>query len=182
MPPADYPANFLVRVKGMQIIVVALVIGSAIFLGVTLFQRSGLAFNAETRPTPYLTYVALGVALLLLIGHYILPAMLVEAARRKVAQPQGPAPLGGSESDAGKLLTLFQTRLIIGAALVEAAAFLVITAFLVEGFLQDYAGWLAPLGLIAFLAFQYPTQPKVESWIEEQRKLLAEDRRSAGTA
>jgi hypothetical protein len=39
-----------------------------------------------------------------------------------------------------------------------------------------------PLGLIALLAYQYPTQPKVENWIEEQRKLLAQDRRSAGTA
>jgi hypothetical protein len=148
----------------MQIIVFALCTGVLSFGGFVLFQDRG----AEAAQLGTLTMSAIGFAALGIVMSVILPGTITAAQRKKVAdgtwQPggrQGPAPA----SDAGKLAMVYQLKMIISAAFLEAPAFLALMAYMIEGHAVNLgiAGVLL-LGLMA----HFPTVGRVETWVEHQ--------------
>jgi hypothetical protein len=177
MPPADSPVDLTARVKTMRIIVIAQLVIAAGYLGYAVLQRMNLE-KPTPEPTPYLTYAALGVAVVLLIGHFILPAMFVEARRRKRALETARVPTD-SASDIRWLCNLYLMRLIIATGLLEIAILLVTTAFLQEGYLKDYWDWGAPLFFMAVMGWEFPFVESLQKWLEEQRRLLAQERQAA---
>lgn len=171
----DSDPKFVQRVLVMKMIVVSLGVGVALFLGVALFARLGGAFQAVP-DVPVLTYVACLNGVMMIVARLILPSMIASSSRRKIAR--GEETLGASRpatvpGDAGKLLEIFQVQLIVGTALLDAAAFLFLIGYILEGQVVDVAG--AIVFLLGIL-WQFPSVDGVERWIEEQRELLEQER------
>ena len=73
------------------------------------------------------------------------------------------------------LAQLYQTQLIVGAALLEGAAFFAGIAFMLE---RDPIAAGMALVLLAVLAARFPTRDRIEAWLEQQLGLLQEERQS----
>jgi hypothetical protein len=94
----------------------------------------------------------------------VLPRTL-EASLRRQAGPHAEDP--------GRLWTLYQTRLILVAALLEGAGFMQAIFYLMEG--QTFSLAVA-LVLLAWLALLFPTRAGVEEWVERQQELARQGR------
>ena len=81
------------------------------------------------------------------------------------------------DSEQAKLLMLLNTTTIVGAALLEGAAFANLVAFMLEG--QVYSLILAALMLVGIL-LAIPTRRRVEDWLEVQSRRIQEFRQMAG--
>src|SRR5262249_26537705 len=140
-----------------RIIIVALALGVLMFLGIAVFMRQDNP--APVPDLPILTYVALAVAAIQTVLQGILPGLVAGGMRRQLAAGKWPPPRPGwsvPPDDRGKLCSLYVTRLILGAALLEGAAFLLLIAYLLEGSVLTLAG--AGL-LLAMLLLKFPTRP-----------------------
>lgn len=162
-------------VRTAQIIVAALVMGVVSF-GVVVV--SGIA-GGQGGQGNTLTLLAVGFAAADLVLCLLVPQLLAAAQRRKIAAgtwgstsapSQGPAP----DTDTGKLAIVYQTKLIIGAAMLEGGCFLALLAYMLERQLPSLV--VAGVLLLALLA-HLPTYGRVEAWIEEQLRRVEEDRR-----
>jgi hypothetical protein len=74
--------------------------------------------------------------------------------------------------DAGTLYGVYQTKTIVGAALLEGVAFLSITAFLLEG------TWIAlgvGVGLAVVVLTMFPSAPRAAEWVEGQMRRIQEE-------
>ena len=89
------------------------------------------------------------------------------------ASPIGPAT---PESDPGKLMYVYMTQFIVGAALNEGPAIFACVAYLIGS--HPVALGLASLLLVALIV-RFPTRARIASWIEEQQELLIQDRQAA---
>jgi hypothetical protein len=143
----------------MQIIVGAMLAGVLSFATIAAVVRS----QNPLRPPPdlpILSFVAVGFGVLTLLGRMALLQTVTTAARHRWR----------AETDIPvcQWLNLFQTRTVIGAALLEGAAFLFLVAYLVEGLPWALAGGLAFGALLALL--QFPTRAAVERWVEAQQE------------
>ncbi len=171
------------RLLTMQIIAAALLLGVLIFLGIVLYlvfgQGQGQAMGDGDLPVVSL------IAVLLLMTNaplsYVVPRLQAQAALKQIAAGTWKAPPGADAadfgSDAGKLLAVRQTSMIIGLALLEGVAFLGCIAFMLEG--QVFA--LAVVGVAYLLMLtQFPTEGRISAWIERQLAVLAETRVQTG--
>ena len=157
----DLAIAFKPAARVMQIIVGAMFIGVVAFLCVTIFIRSSGGPPQADR-SQLLTFVGIGMALAALAADWIVPSAIVKQARSKLAQgtfesaPEAPyQKLINGLGDAGGLCGVYQTKIIIGAALWEGASFVNLTAFLLEGGFVP----LIPVG-VALLAIapKFPTR------------------------
>ena len=67
----------------------------------------------------------------------------------------------------------FNTQLIVGAALLEGAAFFLAIMYMVTG---DLVNLLAMLPFVLLLALKFPTRSALDSWMDKQRSLLDQER------
>jgi hypothetical protein len=168
--PEDSPVP-AARLRVMQIIAGTLILGVAITLTVFVVLRA--LGNPQPPPlVPILTYVGVGFALIAVIAHFIVPRSVLKNSAGRIqwdnepvfsTAPADPERSPGSRELSG--LALYQTRMIIGMALLEGAAFYQGIAYYLEG--QPLAlglGCLLLLGLIV----QFPTRSRVERWLENQ--------------
>jgi hypothetical protein len=174
----EAPAG-LVRV--LQIIVAALTAGCIIFLGVIL----AVSFDAAAGNSPpgfALTYMMLAVAAAMVAARVVVPRIVVAQWRRKIREgtwvaPQGNAPVFGGavdlSTDAGKLVVVLLTRTVIAAGILEGAVFLLLAAYMLE---KSPLSLAAAVVLIFALAAHIPTRSSCSAWIEDQTRLLAEER------
>jgi hypothetical protein len=72
---------------------------------------------------------------------------------------------GAESAEVASLINVYQTQLIVAAAMLEGGAFFCIVAYMLEG--QAIARNLA-IVLIFMLALQVPMVSQVESWIERE--------------
>lgn len=158
-------ANLNQAVRVMQIITGALVMGAVMFgVVATMMALNRAAPNPNAPPpTPILTWLAAGMALMELGVRAVIPDLI---ARQAIARMQGS--LDDSVQSQLRLATVYQTRLIIGMALCEGATFFALIAWLIEGDVLAIgtAGFLILVMLSAF-----PTRGRVESWIRDQTEL-----------
>jgi len=177
MANPDDDSVLAARLWTMRIILVALINGLVIFLVIAVVQQSQA--NVAPIAEPLLTYVALGYAAVGLIVSTVVPNVVAAAQRRRVARALGasmPAEPDADEvlpPDVGLWCGVYQTRLIIGAALLEGAAFFLLTAYFIEGNILGLAGAAV---LIVLLLMKFPTRAGLQRWIDRQRALLDQER------
>ena len=73
----------------------------------------------------------------------------------------------------GKLFGVYQTKTIIGAAMIEGAAFLNLVAYLLEG--NPITLGLG-LGLAVVIAALFPSPSRVANWIEQRLRLMDDNK------
>ena len=163
----------------MQIIVAALAMG-VISFGVVVV--TALVKPDQLQPNAGLLTNLAAVGTLIAIGlSFVLPKVIVNQARRKIAKglwrsvPQA-TPAGqalAALGDEGQLVMVYQTALIVAVALVEGGAFFALIATMIDK--SSLALALAGLCLF-FILLRFPTLGRLENWLEVQRKALKEDR------
>ncbi|NQT36804.1 MAG: hypothetical protein HQ581_04910 [Planctomycetes bacterium] len=186
MPETQWREEIVRPVRTLQIVTVALVTGCVVFLAVAMFIRLGENDPAQAAaPVPTFGYALLVFVATALLARAIAPRWLVSAARRKIAEgtwkpPQqtgGGSPISdeflAKTGDAGKLCCVFMTKTVVGAALLEGAAFFSLIAYLAEGATLSLA---MAAGLIIAVALHFPTLGRAVGWIERQLSLLDQQR------
>jgi hypothetical protein len=188
-------------IRTCQIIVGAMITGVVTFLAFTLFVTQvavnptpalpgegagGAAIAAPGDSTlPVITYLAVASGLIVLVLSFVVPKMNAARARRQMAL-EGPTAItkgGPSEpkqlypaSYTGKLAPIYQTQLIIGAAMLEGAAFFATIAYMVE---RNPLALATAIALLGALVARFPTSDRVNAWLDRQLGLLQEERQSA---
>jgi hypothetical protein len=169
-----------VVVRTLQTIVAALTVGCVGFLAIVLFMVGG---PADSPDLPLLTYAACGVAASMVLARIIVPGIIVAQARRKIRDDAGTSATGKTpavsvdptepDPNAVKLVQVFMTRTIAAAAILEGAVFLLLLAYLFE---RSPVSLVFVIVLIVALVAHIPTRSRAEGWVEEQMRLLDEER------
>ena len=109
-----------------------------------------------------------------------MPNFSVNGTRKRIAQgtwqppvrpgyPPAPVP----PDDAGKLLAVYQTALIIGAALLEGATFFLAIAYFLEG---QILSLIVAGVLMGLLVARFPTRSRVAGWIDRELERIDQER------
>jgi hypothetical protein len=154
----DYLGQCALR---MQIIVGTLASSVVVFAVVALVMRHG-----EPAERAVISYVAIPFTIACLVGSPIVASRVAGIARQSLIEgtlkPPPDAPTGSS--DVGLLAGVYQTRLIIAAAIIEGAAFMNLVAYLLEG----HVWTLAAAVVLFILLMQFPTTGRVENWVSDE--------------
>lgn len=142
-------------VRICQVIVGALLMGTLTFLGIL--------FVIRTVPTPgILSYVCLGFALIQITARTVVLKVIDASAVKRAARASPEVALQ-------QLLAIYQTRTLIGAALLEGLAFFACICYLLE----RQPAVLAVIAIcVAGLLVQMPSISKATAWIETQLKAI----------
>ncbi len=176
----DLREQFAGQVRVLQIIVAAVTLGPAIFLGVVLVTAAANGAAADAGKV-LLTYLACGMAVAAAAARLIVPPLVAQKLRRQIAVGAWPPPsqAGNSTaapmSDAGKLAAVYIVRTIIAVALLEGAAFFLVVAYQTE---RNPLTLGAAVLLSAMIAAHFPTRTRVAEWVETQLSQLDEDRQA----
>ena len=161
-------ARPLIRVQ--KIIVAALVMGQMIFAVIVISVR----FQQPPAASTLLSYMSLGMAVVMLAVRAVVGSTTAAAQRRQIANgtwtmgPQrGSLPVELTDGD--RLLFALQAKTIVQAALLEGSSFFALIAFLVEG-----QAWtlLVPGILLTILLGSFPTYERAENWVKQQLELI----------
>jgi choline-glycine betaine transporter len=174
-------------VRTMQIIIFVLTLGLVVFLGIVLFLREQPK-PAPPQPAakpaqalPVLSYAAIAFAVMAIPMSLLIPAVVVKNGRKQIAQGTWTPPVRtfpqGPFGNTVKLAAVYQTSLIIGAALNEGAAFFALITYMIEG-LPAILGVAALL--ILGVAARFPTRARLERWIDAQKELLIQEQQAGG--
>jgi hypothetical protein len=172
------------RLTVMRIILFALVIGSLAFMGIVLAMRLSPNPPNAANTAPLMTYMGMGFGLLMFLLHLIIPRLVVANARNGIARgtwnPSDPRhPLSPEQirsmGDIGLLLALYQSQVIIGLAMLEGATFFNLIAYLLEG---DAASLVVAGLLVVVMLSHFPTQPRLEAFLEQQGELVRQQRQA----
>lgn len=172
--------------RTLQIIVGALACGVLMFGGIVLLLNTPKAAPDHGAPgMPLLTYAAAGVAIVSLVISWVLPGVLASSQRQSLAT--GSAPLAvaattqqpslGELGNVGPLTAMLQTRVIVGAAILEGAALLNLCAFMIEH--QVLSLVMAGVLVISLLG-RIPTTARMKERIENDLAAV-EQLRQLGT-
>jgi hypothetical protein len=156
----------------MRVVIFALVMGVLVFGGIAVYLVN-FAGNGPLAPMNHLiSWVAVGVAVVALIMQAILPGTIVAAARQRLARIT-------EVSEESGLIAAYRSKMIVGAALCEGAAFMALQAYLLEGDL-----WLLPLAAVMTLliAARIPSASGLASWLDRQHEMIAAMRLEPGAA
>jgi hypothetical protein len=156
-----------------QIIIGGLVVGVVFFMVIVLAFLGARVQPLD--PQAIVSIVMAAFALMMLPARFAVPGLIVSSNCRKIAQgtwqPRQQPGAAIPDTDEGKLLQLFQVKTIVGAALLEGAAFGNLVAFLLEG--QVYSLALAVLFALGILV-GFPTRSGLSEWLETQQRRLNE--------
>jgi hypothetical protein len=175
------PASLFPRIKALQIVAAAMMMGLATFLVIAGFLGQPGAPPPAGR-TPVLTYLGLFLLLAAVPAAFVLPAVAtrgpLEAIQREAAARPAAALTSEEETFWGRLLAVRQTMLILGMAPLEAAGFFNGVAFIVE---RDPLALGATIGALILQATRFPTFAGVAAWLHQQTEAIAARRqRGAG--
>ncbi|HXG10135.1 MAG TPA: hypothetical protein VNK04_10130 [Gemmataceae bacterium] len=156
------PTNDLdARIRVMQIILGAIVLGAVAFLVVAVVVR--WQSDQPAPESPIISYIALGTALVIAVAYYFVTDALQASQRR-----------GANTRIAW--CNAYQTTMIAGAAMLEGAVFFLLIAYLLEGNLKDnWTPLVAALGFIVVIVTLFPTRSGLERWIAEQQEKLKQE-------
>jgi hypothetical protein len=138
----------------MQIIWSAMLIGVVAFAVMALFVLPKAAADQT-----FISYVAVGAGALAIVASNLLPVLI---GRQLATQALSAEDLSAStEETAGKLALAYQTKFIVGMALLEGAAFFALVAFLLEG--QQFT-LMSAAALWLLMLVRFPSMSRVASW------------------
>ncbi|QDT95704.1 hypothetical protein [Gimesia aquarii] len=145
-----------------------MVIWIALIMGVVTFGIVVIMIGLKGAPgddLPVITYGGIGIAALMLVLRFFVPDMM---ARNQFKQAMQTAKAEGNEDEEemlGKFYQIFLTRLIIGMALLEGAAFLNLVAVMAE---NQPLGFVPVAILLLAMIASVPTKSKLDGWIRNQ--------------
>lgn len=151
------------RVRTMQVISVALMMGVLIFTGVTLLMR--LRPGAEPpAANPVLSYVAVAATIIAVIARSLMMSMTVQGSVKELLKTKRADDLEPID-----LFSIYQVRMIVGAAQLEGAAFFVLVSYMTDGQLWSMGLVVA---LLAMMAATFPTFERVQVWAEDTLRAI----------
>ena len=140
-----------------QIIAGALIAGVVMFACVAFFVAKG-----EPTKSPMLALIGAGMAAMAVVVRFIVPTIIVNAGKARLKEATAADVMI-------QLAGLYQTKMIVGMAVLEGAAFVSLIAYISEKQFWSY-------GVVAFLvgvmAISFPSQGQFESWAEEMKRDL----------
>lgn len=155
------PENTL---RAMQLLTVVLTAGPITFGVAAVF----LALGQEPQIEPYWAYAGLVGMAAGIFAWLIVPGTVARAGRQRLRNLEG-TPQEVEQQRRSALYQLYLTRQLVGLGLLEAAALMTITFFMLSVQL-----WLLALSSlpIALMAASFPWRERVELWVQEQSYLL----------
>ena len=155
-----------------RIIAAALINGVVFFMAIVVFM-----LKDEAKAGPLVnTYASLVVGCVALTLSFIIPNLIGSPIKKAlVAGKRVELPKQFKVSEdvgiVGNLLWLYQTRLIVGYAILEGAAFYCLIAHMIER--QSIT--LAMVGLLlGAMVVKFPTRGRLENWLSDEMKTLDE--------
>jgi hypothetical protein len=174
---SDWREELPAKVRVLQIIIVALFFGCCSFLIISIIAGN----NNNAIAQPMLIYIALAFIATMVVPWIVLPGIIVAQGRKKIrsegwaAGPSAAADVGEIQNrKAGALFMLYQTKTIIRGAMLEGPAMFLIVINIIQR--SPIALIIAGLLMVLLLGLM-PTAGRVTIWIEDQLKLLDEERR-----
>ena len=151
-----------------QIIVLALAAGVVAF-GAIAFSMGPMV---EPGDQPIITYVFAGFAVMMAPARLLVPSLFASQNRRAIAagtwRPSGGAQ-AAPRTERGKFATICQTKVIVGSALLEGAAFANLIAYMIEG--QMLSAVISVLLLFGIL-LGLPTPGRFTAWVDHEQRLF----------
>ncbi len=161
------------HLRPMQIIVGALAAGAVTFMCVAPFVVAGRREVGPANPL-VMQYTGLALTFLAILAWMLVPWYFAGGLRQAIAdgkpltnRPMVPAPPG--VGDVQPLKEMYMTRLILGAAILEGAAFFNVVAYILER--QPISLVVAGVLVILLLA-QMPTWGRMQGWAESDLATL----------
>jgi hypothetical protein len=172
------------RLQTMRIILLALVLGCVFFLIVVLILRA--SNNLANDTAPMMTAMAFVFGAVSWVLSVVIPRRVAALWRKQIARGVAPSgqsspanPVAGEQrsgmEDARSLCVLYQSQMIIGAAMLEGAIFFNLIAYMMEG---DPFSLGVALALLLALIWRIPTRNGVENFLVEQGELLQQERQT----
>lgn len=134
------------------------IIAGALVFGVVSFAAVAIVLRLGDPPAAamLISLIAVGFAAVMAVARQIVLSLFSGGTG---------ASEGGGTSGA---LALYQTRMIIGLALLEGAAFFNLVAYLVEGHWWSLA---VTAGLVALMLSAFPTRGRLTQWVADREQL-----------
>ena len=154
-----------------QIIVLSLAAGVVFFGAVALW----IGAQEKAGEEAIVTYVMAALAVLAVAARLLIPALVASQGRKAmvagVSQPPGQPPTSPA-TQRGGLELVYQTKTIVGSALLEGAAFANLIAYMIEG--QMLSVVMSVLLLFGIL-LGFPTAGRIAAWVDDQQRLIEEE-------
>jgi len=165
----------------LRMILFALASGVVTFGGFVIWMQMNGKLDQADEAGQSMTLIALGFAPVALVASRIVPSLMVRNARRQIAAgtfqlSRNVAAFLSELGDVGKLFSIHQTKTIVSGAILEGAAFLGVIAYMFGGSLIVLGMSVLLVGAILIL---FPSVPSVMEWIEEQMRLIEEEKNLA---
>ena len=149
----------MVPFQQTQIIAAALILGPLFFAGVAYVSSQ----NQQQPGDPMLAYVGAGVAVMAIIASMIAPTIVSRQQMEKLRAATSDNPIM-------PFFQLFQTLVIVRAAILEGAAFFCCIAYMSTRLLWALG---AALVLLVIMGIFFPTRSRFDDWVRMQRELIA---------
>jgi len=149
-----------------QIIVGALVAGCFFFMLIVLLIGRGDFGSWELALNKPLTLVGIVAAFAILSARIVVPGVITAQMLRQLAERE-------QQPEWRDLFGVYQTMLIIKAAMIEGSIFLLLVMHMTE-----HSRWTLALAvvLLVILLAHMPTVRRVDEWIERQTRAIQEQR------
>lgn len=135
-----------------KIIAGSLVFGVLAFATVAVVLRRG----EPADPNQFVSLIGAGFAFISVIARQVIVGFL------------GGQTVSQGPKDTAATLALYQTRMIVGLAILEGAAFFNIVSYLLEGHWWSLA---VVAGLLAWMIASFPTRARLRHWIDDRDQL-----------
>lgn len=140
-----------------QIVTVALI------LGVVAFSCVAFAIaNGPAPAFPFMSLFGLAFAAMTVVLRFMVPAMMLGAVKKSLAESK-------DEELMISLAGLYQSKTIVGMALLEGASLMNLVAYMSEK--QNWTFGVVAF-LLAVMAVSFPSQGQFESWAQEIKRHL----------
>lgn len=139
------------------------IIAAALAAGVLTFLVVAIVLGGQDRAEePFLSYIALAFAVLSIGAWMVVPNLMARQIRQSLADREWDDSDAARLQDVEHLVAAYQTRLIVGCAILEGAAFFNLVVYLLEA---HPASLVAAVVLLLLITSQIPTLRRVEEWV-----------------
>ncbi|MBI1349348.1 hypothetical protein GC163_24030 [bacterium] len=146
----------------MTVVRIAQIITVALVLGASTFGTIGLLLAPDHNPNmEFLAYIGLAGALFMVMARIVIVKVIAANMARKV--------LAESDIPGGGLASVFLTKVILGGALLEGAAFFNFVCYIITGSNLCLA---VGFTLVAMIAIAFPLRGHFVDWVDQLRREL----------
>ena len=157
--------------RTMQIIVAALAAGVGTFFAIVLISSPKGQPAAGAPVEPLIAYLAAAFALAAIIVWAVMPRVIAGRIRQAIVDGKpvpaaglsGNLPMTDERLQISPLVTMYQTPLIIGSAILEGAALFNLIAYMIE---RQQMSLIVAGALLLLMLSQIPTVSRLEAWVE----------------